>query len=223
MIYNLKEKMNIAIILAAGTSKRLAGKTPKQFRKINNKLSILEMSVNTFRKNKLIKEIIIVVQKNWVSKIKEKFKDCTIVIGGNTRSISSYNGLNECSNKCKNVLIHDAARPFVTQEIINKCIKKLDNYHAVIPMIDCSDSLLIKEIKEINYLDRDKIKLIQTPQGFNYKKIISAYKNNIVGTDDFSVLLKSGGKIKSIFIKSTKSNFKITCESDLKIARKISE
>ena len=108
--------MNSVIILAAGEGKRLNEKIPKQFIKLNNNKSILNICVESFEKNKLIDEIVIVVQSEYLEKIKKEFKQCTVVSGGRTRSQSSLNGLKNCSKNCKNVfcpkimmtfLIHD--------------------------------------------------------------------------------------------------------------------
>ena len=104
---------------------RLGNNLPKQFVKLSRNKTILDFSIEAFKKNELIQEIIIVTNSNWVEKIKNKHNDCKVVKGGLYRSQSSFIGLKECHNNCKNVLIHDAARPFVSQKIINECINRL--------------------------------------------------------------------------------------------------
>ena len=221
IIYNSKEKMNSAIILAAGTSSRFMGDNFKQFTKLYNDKTVLDISVNAFIKNKLIKEIIIVVPYNWKEKIQSKFQNCKVIVGGDNRSESSYNGLKNCTNNCKNVLIHDAARPLVSQHIINKCIEKLELYDATVPVLETIDSILQISNDKVNYLDRESAKLVQTPQGFNYNKILSAYKNKEISNDDFSLLINKQKNIKYYFFEGEKINFKITNKNDIIIARKL--
>ena len=210
-----------AIILAAGLSTRFSNKIPKQFSILSNKKSVLDFSINTFISNNKINEIIIVVPKIWKNKIQKKYPNLKIVCGGKNRSESSYLGLQKCSRKCKFVLIHDAARPLISQSIINKCITQLLHYDAVIPCLNIYDSIIAINEKRINYLDRKNIKLVQTPQAFKYDKILSSYSNATNELDDFSVLVKNSNKIKKIFIDGCNKNFKITTEDDMIIARKI--
>ena len=223
IICSTKELMNSVVIVAGGKGTRLKGKIPKQFIKLGNNKSILNICVEAFLKNKLIDELVIVAHSEWVEKIKNEFKQCKVVSGGSTRSHSSLNGLKKCSKNCKNVLIHDAARPFVSQKIITECFEMLKKYDAVVPVIRPSDSITYKNKEAISYLDRDKVQLVQTPQAFKFNKIIKAYKNNQYGTDDLSVLINENPNISRFFIKGDMLNFKITNKSDLNIAKRIYE
>ena len=119
--------MNSAIILAGGDGNRINSSVPKQFIEINNK-KLIDFSIDAFEKNKNIDEIIIVLNKKWIEKYKDEYKSYILTVGGNSRSHSSLNGLLCCSEKSKNVLIHDAARPLLTQDLINNCIKYLSTY-----------------------------------------------------------------------------------------------
>ena len=209
---------NSVIILAAGNSTRLGTKIPKPYLKINNR-EMIDYSIQTFKSIEEINEIILVVSKEYVDKIKKKYPKCIVVVGGRNRKDSSYNGLLACSKNTNKVLIHDAARPFIDSKLISDCINTLDDYDAVtlgIPSIDtiaeCED-FNIKEIK-----NRKKQILIQTPQGFLYKKIKSAHeKFNQDATDDMKIMLKAGYKCK--FIHGDKMNFKITHNKDLFLAK----
>jgi len=215
--------MNSAIIVAAGSGSRLGSDIPKQFINLDNKKSILNICVETFKMNKLIDEIIIVVLEEWLETIKKEFKYCKVVVGGKSRSESSIIGLNNCSEKCVNVLIHDAARPFVTKKIISECIKSLKKYDAVIPVLSSSDSLILEETNQLSYLNRNKIKIIQTPQAFKFSNFFPVTENIKDNADDFSVVYKINPNINYTFIKGDKLNFKITDQSDLNIAKKIYE
>lgn len=211
---------NSVIILAAGNSTRLGTKIPKPYLKINNR-EIIDYSIQTFKSIKEINEIILVVSEEYVDKIKKKYPKCIVVVGGENRKDSSYYGLLACSKNTNKVLIHDAARPFINAKLIKNCIDTLDYNDAVtlgIPSIDtiaeCED-FNIKEIK-----NRKKQILIQTPQGFLYKKIKSAHeKFNQDATDDMKIMLKSGYKCK--FIPGDKMNFKITHKEDIILAENL--
>ena len=205
--------MNSAIILAGGNGSRMENDTPKQFILINNKM-IIEYSVEAFLKNKKIDEIIIVCAKEWANKLSNLYPVLKIVVGGESRTQSSFNGLKACSKNTENVLIHDSARPMINQKIINDCITMLKNNDAAIPMLDCYDSVL--NIESMDYMDRQSIKLIQTPQAFNFKKIYQAYNSlNSSFTDDFSLFNHYNSSSKNIFFNGFRKNIKITTSDDL--------
>ena len=113
--------MNSAIILAGGIGNRMKIDIPKQFILIKNKM-VIEYSIDVFLENKHINEIIIVCEKKWIEKLKNKYPNIKIVCGGKTRTESSYIGLSTCGKNVENVLIHDAARPIINQDLILKCI-----------------------------------------------------------------------------------------------------
>ena len=113
--------MNIGIILAGGSSIRFGDDTPKQFLILHGR-RVLDYSIKTFEDNKHINKIIIVVPKKWKKIIQDEYSKHNIIIGGNSRRESSYNALKVCPKKTKNVLIHDAARPFVDNTIIFETI-----------------------------------------------------------------------------------------------------
>ena len=108
--------MITAIILAAGKSNRIGGEIPKQFLQINNR-RIIDYSIRTFEK--VTNKIIIVVPHKWKKIIKTEYPKHKVIIGGKNRQESSFKGLIACEQETFNVLIHDAARPFVTDVIIN--------------------------------------------------------------------------------------------------------
>ena len=213
--------MNSAIILAGGSGKRVDSSIPKQFIEINNK-KIIDYSIDAFEKNKNINEIILVLNEGWMNQVKDEYKRYKLVSGGNTRHQSSLNGVLSCSKKCKNVLIHDAARPLLSQKIINTCINNLSNHEGTSPFLNIADSLIIKKNNIIKYIDRDLIKNIQTPQGFNKNIIKDALENTKnYGTDDISTLLDYNSKAKINFFHGDEYNFKVTNNFDLQILKYI--
>ena len=213
--------MNSVLIVAAGQGKRIGGNTPKQFIKLNGK-TVLSYSIDTFKSIKEISEIIIVTSKDWVPSLSSIYKDCKIVVGGDTRRKSVKKGVRACSNNTENILIHDAARPFITKKIINDCLTLLTDNDISVPLINTHDTLLnIND--EIKYLNRESIKGIQTPQCFKMKKLKIALKLNYDSTDEISLFLKKFPNTKIGFTKGSKLNFKVTNKDDLFIARSISD
>tara|TARA_Y100001978_G_scaffold108431_1_gene96868 strand:+ start:317 stop:967 length:651 start_codon:yes stop_codon:yes gene_type:complete len=209
--------MNIAIILAGGSGTRFKSKIPKQYFKIGNK-SIINYTIDSFEKSSLIDRIIIVVAEKYINQISKENPEHIVVSGGKSRFESSYNGILACPKNSKKVLIHDAARPFVTQKIITSCIETLDNYEAVVTSIQSTDTVIRSKNMEVFQVeDRSQIFLNQTPQGFDYKTILNAHKNrNESVTDDISLL--DLNKIRCKIIKGSKKNIKITTNDDIKFA-----
>ena len=139
---------NIAIILASGMGERSGLDIPKQFIRIGGK-TVLEHTLETFESHKLIDSIIIVTSESYITKVKKYAKSYSkvtdVVQGGQTRQESSYKGLLAINEfECK-VLIHDAVRPFVNSEIIDNCIKALENYDAVDVAVKSADTIRSEE------------------------------------------------------------------------------
>tara|TARA_Y100001954_G_C15666314_1_gene530362 strand:- start:332 stop:982 length:651 start_codon:yes stop_codon:yes gene_type:complete len=212
--------MNIAIILAGGSGTRFKSKIPKQYFKIGNK-SIINYTIDAFEKSSLIDKIIIVVDKKYINDIRKKNPKHMVVSGGKSRFESSYNGILACPKNSKKVLIHDAARPFISQEIITSCIEALNNYEAVVTSIQTTDTVIrVKNMEILQVEDRNQIFLNQTPQGFKYKTILDAHKNRTGSvTDDISLL--DLNKTKCKVIKGSKKNIKITTNDDIQFAMHI--
>ncbi len=206
--------MNSVIILAGGEGKRLNSDTPKQFIKIDHR-RVIDFSIIEFKKNKNIDEIILVFPKKLIDYFGKEYKDYKLTYGGKERYQSTQKGLLLCSKNSKNVLIHDAARPLISQKLIDDSINLLNDYDAVAPFIDINDSL-IELNTEIKYLDRGKIKSIQTPQSFKKKIFEKAIlKSKKEYTDDMSAVIDYDKNIKTKFFKGDKLNFKITNDIDL--------
>ena len=220
--------MTHCLVLAAGRGERVrSAKYPesKQYQKVNN-ISPLNYLLMSLDKIDEIKTITVVIAKGDAPKFRENSKNIKklrkSVIGGKTRQESSFKGLKNIDKefgrkKNQKVIIHDAARPFVSKKLIKLCIKNLDNYHAVCPVIKSDDTL--KKLAKKNQLiseDRDKIVSVQTPQGFQLKEIISLHKESKEKfTDDISLALEK--KIKIKLISGSKANFKITNTDDIQM------
>jgi 2-C-methyl-D-erythritol 4-phosphate cytidylyltransferase/2-C-methyl-D-erythritol 2,4-cyclodiphosphate synthase len=208
---------NSVIIVAAGRGQRAGGVKPKQWQTILGK-RVVDWTVSKFFDHPLINEIILVTDS--IEEAKSFPNEVIIVKGGYERSQSVLNGLLMVSDNISNVLIHDAARPCVTSELISSIIKGLAVFDCVIPTLPITDALWEIDRNKINLvksLDRNLFKTTQTPQGFNREKILKAYQNNyITAADDAAIALKAGMKINTIGGES--SNIKITHAKDFKLA-----
>ena len=205
---------NCFIILAAGQSKRFKSVNLKQYTSYKNK-PVFEHSLEKIIKSKLFKHIILVtnkksiVQKKYLSSIK-------ILKGGKERNDSSLNALKYASKlNLKNILIHDAARPNFSLKLVNKILYNLKYNKAVIPYIKSTDSIKYSLKKSIYNLDKKKIFLTQTPQGFKFDDLFKFSKlNKFKIEDEASLFINNNAPVK--FIKGEKENWKITYINDVK-------
>jgi len=211
------------IILAAGDSKRLKSSIPKPFHIINNK-TLLEHSLNSFKDFHQIKKTILVYNKKHKKNLdKLNLRKVIKIKGGKTRQESVFIALKKIKKmNCKKVLIHDAARPYPSKQLIYNLLKKLSTNDAVIPIIKTNDAakrskknIIFKNIK------RDSLSFAQTPQGFDYKKIYTKHKENenLLFDDDSSLFTEFDEKV--IGINGHKTNLKITDKEDLLIFKSL--
>ncbi len=195
-----------AIILAAGQGLRLAATTkgvPKQFLNYRN-FPLYYNSARVFSRNARLEGIIYVFPKDYLDAEQERLLELQkhaslgvkwlCVAGGERRQDSVYNALNALEPTCTHVLIHDAARPFLSATLVESVCKALEDGHkGVIPGIKLHDT--IKRVRNsfiTKTLERNELFAIQTPQGFELKTLYSAHKlshtENIDVTDDASLL-----------------------------------
>lgn len=174
---------NSVIIVAAGKGKRMNSSISKQFLQIKNK-PILYYTLSKFSTHESIDEIVLVTLEDKIevcSDIIDKYninKVSKIVPGGKERQDSVYNGLKGVSKDCEVVLIHDAARPFVTSDIIENGIRYTNQYGAAACGVIPKDTIKIKNEKgfAIDTPNREDLFIVQTPQCFNYNIILSCHE-----------------------------------------------
>lgn len=225
-------KKSYVIIVAAGRGKRMGTSINKQFLTINNK-PILYYSLNTFSNCDLIDGIILVCAEDEIEYCKkevvEKYKIdkvLKIVVGGEERQDSVYNGLKAIKD-CETVLIHDGARPFVTEKIIEDGIKYAKTYGACACGVIPKDTVKIKDKEGFSYdtPDRNNLFIVQTPQIFKYDLIFKCHQKLSLTdkkvTDDTMVSEYYGNKV--YLYNGSYDNIKITTSEDLYIAEKIVE
>ena len=204
---------NYFIILASGQSKRFNSKKPKQFITYKNK-ALFEHSLDKAIKSNLFKKIILVV--NDKKQIKKKYpKNVLIIKGGKERSDSSLIALKFIKKfKPTNVLIHDAARPNFSINLLKRLINSLKKNKATIPVISSKDSIKYKVKNQLFNLKRDNSYLTQTPQAFRFNEVYNLslkQKNKI--QDEATLFIENNLKIK--FIKGETLNNKITFKEDI--------
>ena len=224
-----------AVVLAAGSGKRMGTNTPKQFLEVNEK-PLLYYCTKKFN-DSFIDEIIIVCRpddKEYISKeIVKKFslgKVTKIVCGGKERYHSVAAGL-EAIDFCDYVLIHDGARPFVTDEIIDSAYETVSENGSAITAVPSKDT--VKIVDENGFItatpNRNTVYLMQTPQTFDFLSIRNCYRqllsqedeiiaSGVTITDDAMVMEKFGsGKVK--LSSGDYRNIKITTPEDMILAK----
>lgn len=228
----MRKAKRTAIVLAAGQGKRMGTKVQKQYLEILEK-PILFYSLDTFQKSDIIDEIILVVGENQEEycqkEIVEKFgitKASKIVRGGSERYDSVWNGL-QVMTEDGFVFIHDGARPFVTEEILARAYKAVQEEKACVVGMPAKDTIRIvdddKFAKETP--DRNYVWLVQTPQVFETSLIKKAYsllmKQEIIQVTDDAMVVEKMLQRNVKLVEGSYENIKITTPEDLKIAETI--
>ena len=218
-----------AVIVAAGSGLRFGER--KQFKKLGNKPLYL-YSLETMLKCESIYEIVLVVPKDLKNSISKEVdqigEQISIVEGGELRQDSVSLGINSLNSNCDMVCIHDAARPFVSVQLIENAIrecKKYDGAVVALPSNDTIKEIVGKKNQIKRTIPRETIWLAQTPQVFNRRKLIDALSyakdKGIIVTDE-STLLETL-KHEIVAVEGNINNFKITTIEDWKLAELILE
>jgi 2-C-methyl-D-erythritol 4-phosphate cytidylyltransferase len=201
----------VAIIVAAGKGNRAGGKVPKQWRTLAGKL-VVDWSIDAFKNHDLVDNVIVVLPPN---KTLHR-NDVITCSGGNSRSLSVYNGLIAAKNLSPDkVLIHDVARPAVSEDIITNIILAINEETGAAPGLPISDAIWKVSDGEIKKtLDRNLIFRAQTPQGFPYSKILKAHEDQCdqMAFDDVELARKFG--LKVVLKTGHRDNMKITTPGD---------
>ena len=212
---------NYFIILAAGKGKRFSSKVPKAYYLYKGK-PLIQHSIDKVKNYKKINKIVIVINKKhkkFLNKI--NVKNTKIIEGGKTRAESTFKALNSIKNfNVTNVLIHDAARPNFSLNLLDKLFNNLKYNKCVVPTIKTNDSVKLKNNNRILNLKRENVYLTQTPQAFHFKEIFKLQKDQSSKiTDDANLFISAGKKIK--IINGERKNQKITSRSDIYSAGKV--
>lgn len=191
----------------------------KVFYKLENGKTVLDQTLEVFQQDERCRQIVLVCSANDVVRISSQYVSgkVVVVIGGDTRQQSVYNGLKAVHEE--NVLIHDGARPWVSKKNIDDLLAALAKHPACVLMVPAKDTIKTVEHGMVQEtLDRTKLWQAQTPQAFDTRLIISCYKTaqdrGISATDDAQVVeLTCDMPVKCV--KGSYGNIKITTKEDL--------
>lgn len=220
-----KEKMNSAIIVAAGSGTRFGAAKPKQFLEINGKLLIFH-TLERFENCDAIDEIILVLAENEIENFRrlaqnhkiEKLKKT--ITGGKTRAESVSNGLKAIDETSETVAVHDGARPLVSSEEITATIEKARETGAACLTAKITDTIKrIENGKIAATIDRETLRRALTPQCFKTEILRKAFENADLSesaTDECYLVEKIGCEIA--FVDGSAKNIKITTREDFEIA-----
>lgn len=223
--------MNVAIVLSGGLGTRMNSTVPKQYIKVQDKM-IISYVLETLVKHAEIDLVVIVAEEEWQSVILDEIsvfgayerKIKAFAQPGITRQCSIYNALEVIEKYWKgqveHVLIHDAARPNITESLITECLDALHRHEGVMPVLTMKDTVYISEDKKTvtRLLDRDAIFAGQAPEAFHFEKYFTANKmllpdklRLVKGSTEVAVL----AGMDVVMISGDEHNYKITTAIDL--------
>ena len=142
-----------------------------------------------------------------------------MVLGGRERALSVLNGLIEA--RCDYVLVHDAARPFLTENLIRSLIDATDETHGAVPVLPVSDALKRIDDENISCVNRDGLYITQTPQSFPRMKLIDSVSKNHGAKDEAEAWMNCGHELR--YVEGERLNFKVTWPEDMMISRALTE
>lgn len=209
------------IVTAGGIGKRMGTDVPKQFLLLNDKPILMHTieRLHTFDK---VAEIIVTLPESHIDYWKELAEKHTfeivhtVVAGGDERFYSIQNALPYCNGE--SIAVHDAVRPFVSTETLQRLFTVVQEHPAVVPVIPVRESLRMQINEESKSVHRSDYFLVQTPQVFKRRILIDAYNQDFSEhfTDDASVVEHLGYSI--ITVDGNEENIKITTPMDLILA-----
>jgi len=224
-----REIMKLSVIIPAAGSGRRMGGVKKPYLDLAGK-PILAHTLAVFQQCDLVDDILVVAaggdEDACICSVIDPYgmsKVCRVVAGGETRQESVFNGLRELASDTDMVMVHDCARPFVTEGMIRDALEAAKEWGAATVAVPVKDT--IKESDEDDFvvrtLDRRKLWSIQTPQAFRYDLLLRAHlyarENDIQVTDDASLIEQMGiHKVK--LVMGASENIKITTPGDIAIA-----
>ena len=220
--------MVTAIVVAAGSGTRIGGDVPKQFLEFRGE-PILTLSLRVFEKSSDVDEVILVTSEPYIDycrrEIVEKYgfrKVRDVICGGEERYDSVYRGL-LAAEGADYVMIHDGARPFITEEIVHRCAEAVRKYGSAVAGMPSKDTVKIADEDGIvrETPPRKYVWTIQTPQAFSYPLIRKAnemlfHDGRIKDVTDDAMILEASGLAEVKLVEGSYGNIKITTPEDLR-------
>lgn len=226
--------MNIALIIAGGSGNRMGQDIPKQFMHVDN-CPIIIHTLKAFQRHPDIDKIAVVCLKGWETVLQSYANQFSIsklvwiFAGGKNGQESIFNGIDGLNSAGCNeddlVLIHDAVRPLLSQDIISSNIAICKTYGYAITGIKCREAILESEdgFSSKTSISRDKLIRTQTPQTFKLKDILNAHKkakeNNITNSVASCTLIADLNLAEMHIVPGSEKNIKITTTEDLEILK----
>ncbi len=222
--------MSLAVVLpAAGSGSRIASKMPKQYLKFENK-ELIAYTLEAFEQHPMVTEIIVAASKDYfpvLNRIKKRYdisKLKTIVEGGKERQDSVYNALASLRLQSGDyVAVHDAARPLISKAVLTLAFKTAKAKGNAVVCVQGRDTLLRAGKDCFEYVDREDIFYVQTPQIFIYENLFEAMKKaqdaGLKFPDESSLMHHYGFRIE--IVEGSLLNFKVTTPSDVAILKEI--
>lgn len=219
----------VAAVLAGGTGTRAGLGIPKQLLMLRG-LTVIERSVAAFSAAPQVDEIIVVMASGYADDVADMLKHggytkvSQVLEGGVLRSDSAQRAIAALGGDECNLLLHDAARPLVSQQIIEGCVAALRTYQAVGVTVPSSDTIVVVEDGVITQMPRrDRLQRCQTPQGFRLSVIRRAYDlaaadPDFAATDDCGVVLRYLPEVPIAIVAGSERNIKITYPHDIAVA-----
>lgn len=229
----MEKILNTAIVCAAGSGVRMGSSVKKQWLPLKG-VPIIIHTLTRFFNSPIIQNIIIPAPEEDLKYCQELIahyfleseKPWLVIPGGMERQDSIFAALQHCPSNTNYVFIHDAVRPFVTEELIQELYEIAKKDKAVVPVTRIKNT--VKKIAEdyiVETVPRDNLVQALTPQVFSYELIMAAYfkayEDGYISTDDSALVEYYGAKVRYQFCSAL--NLKITDELDLFFAEKIVE
>ncbi len=212
----------IALIVAAGHGTRAGEGPPKQYRPVGG-VPVLRRTIEAFATHPTVREVQVVItpdHRPFYDEVTSGLALPSPIAGGDTRQESVLRGLEGIAAKAPDlVLIHDAARPFVSADAITATIAALKTHDGALPTIAAADTLKrLSDARVEATIPRDNIALAQTPQGFRFTKILAAHRaaRDTTFTDDAAIAEHAGLTVAAV--PGSRLNFKLTTPEDFSMA-----
>ena len=226
--------MNIAVVLAGGVGARVGGAVPKQLLPLADGRTVLEHSVDAFEHADCIDEVCVVMHPDYIATVEEMIaknswqKVKHVISGGKERWESSVNAIRLYQGQLSgvemaesNILLHDAARPFVSEKIISDVCRALVEHEAVVVAVPSTDTVYEMQDGCVARIpNRSTIMRAQTPQAFRLGLIAWAYEaalnsGNMQVTDDCGVVFNYMTNQPIHIVAGEEQNKKITFKEDI--------
>src|SRR5499427_4185163 len=214
-----------ALVVAAGQGSRFGGPLPKQYLPLAG-TTVLRHAVSAFTGHPRVAQVLVVIRPEDRALFEQTVAGLTVlppVAGGATRQDSVRLGLEALAPHCPDrVLIHDGARPFPDEALVDRIIHGLDRAAAAIPCLPLSDTIKRAENGAIREtVDRSSLWRAQTPQGFHFDAILAAHRAAVgrALTDDAAVAEAAG--LAPLVVVGSDDNLKITTPQDLAAAERL--